>query len=170
MTKDELVNSLQKRDPLLANAVSNMVDYISDRFPAFINSFRWWHDRLKPQMRLGNPQPHYGRWTCQRWLYPNYGSVTERQSPRCLTTWTDWASFLLYRQDGEVFTHCYAFLHGFLTARNMSILTMFPSTKETVPASLILWLPQPHSITRRNHPSKMAVLLQHNLPTVPFLP
>ena len=28
MTKDELVNSLQKRDPLLANAVSNMVDYI----------------------------------------------------------------------------------------------------------------------------------------------
>ena len=34
MTKDELVNSLQKRDPLLANAVSNMVDYISDRFPA----------------------------------------------------------------------------------------------------------------------------------------
>ena len=26
--------SLQKRDPLLANAVSNMVDYISDRFPA----------------------------------------------------------------------------------------------------------------------------------------
>ena len=34
MTKDELVNSLQKRDPLLANAVSNMVDYISDCFPA----------------------------------------------------------------------------------------------------------------------------------------
>ena len=34
MTKDELVNSLQKRDPLLANAVSNMVDYISDGFPA----------------------------------------------------------------------------------------------------------------------------------------
>ena len=34
MTKDELVNSLQKRDHLLANAVSNMVDYISDRFPA----------------------------------------------------------------------------------------------------------------------------------------
>lgn len=34
MTKDELVNSLQKRAPLLANAVSNMVDYISDRFPA----------------------------------------------------------------------------------------------------------------------------------------
>lgn len=34
MTKDELVNSLQKRDPLLANAVSNMVEYISDRFPA----------------------------------------------------------------------------------------------------------------------------------------
>ena len=40
--------------------------------------------------------------------------------------------------DEEVFTHCYAFLHGLLTARNMSILTMFPSTKETVPASLIL--------------------------------
>lgn len=45
---------------------------------------------------------------------------------------------LLYRQDEEVFTHCYAFLHGLLTARNMSILTMFPSTKETIPASLIL--------------------------------
>lgn len=27
-----------------------------------------------------------------------------------------------------------------------------------------------HSLTRRIHPSKMAVLLQHNLPTVPFLP
>lgn len=38
----------------------------------------------------------------------------------------------------EVFTHCYAFLHGLLTARNMSILTMFPSTKETILASLIL--------------------------------
>ena len=50
----------------------------------------------------------------------------------------NWASFLLYRQDEEVFTHCSAFLHGLLTARNMSILTMFPSTKETVPASLIL--------------------------------
>ena len=37
MTKDELVNSLQKRDPLLANAVSNMVDYISDRFLAFFS-------------------------------------------------------------------------------------------------------------------------------------
>ena len=34
MTKDELVNNMQKRDPLLANAVSNMADYISDRFPA----------------------------------------------------------------------------------------------------------------------------------------
>ena len=45
---------------------------------------------------------------------------------------------LLYRQDEEVFTHCYAFLHGLLTARNMSILTMFPSTKETIPASLII--------------------------------
>ena len=50
MTKDELVNSLQKRDPLLANAVSNMVlhfrplscrlpkqgtDGIRQRLPAF---------------------------------------------------------------------------------------------------------------------------------------
>lgn len=26
--------TLQKREPLLANAVSNMIDYISDRFPA----------------------------------------------------------------------------------------------------------------------------------------
>lgn len=34
MTKDELVATLQKREPLLANAVSNMVDYISERFPA----------------------------------------------------------------------------------------------------------------------------------------
>lgn len=38
---------------------------------------------------------------------------------------------------GSVHT-CSAFQHGLLTARNMSILTMFPSTKETVPASLIL--------------------------------
>lgn len=34
MTKDELVNILYKRDPLLANAVNNMVDYISDHLPA----------------------------------------------------------------------------------------------------------------------------------------
>ncbi len=34
MTKDELVNRLLKREPLLANAVSNMVDYISDHYPA----------------------------------------------------------------------------------------------------------------------------------------
>ena len=34
MTKDELVTILQKREPLLANAVSNMLDYISDRYPA----------------------------------------------------------------------------------------------------------------------------------------
>lgn len=34
MTKDELVNSLQKRAPLLANAVCDMVDYISDRYHA----------------------------------------------------------------------------------------------------------------------------------------
>ena len=40
MTKNELVNSLQKRDPLLANAVSNMVDYISDRFPLLLTQAR----------------------------------------------------------------------------------------------------------------------------------
>lgn len=34
MTKDELVGILQKREPLLADAVDKMVDYISDRFPA----------------------------------------------------------------------------------------------------------------------------------------
>lgn len=34
MTKDELVNRILKREPLLANAVSNMVDYISDHYPA----------------------------------------------------------------------------------------------------------------------------------------
>lgn len=34
MTKDELVGILQKREPLLADAVNKMVDYISDRFPA----------------------------------------------------------------------------------------------------------------------------------------
>ena len=36
--------------------------------------------------------------------------------------------------------------------------------------SQFLLLPQPHSLTRKIHPSKMAVLLLHNLPTVPFLP
>ena len=39
---------------------------------------------------------------------------------------------------GSVHTLLCISLHGLLTARNMSILTMFPSTKETVPASLIL--------------------------------
>ena len=34
--------------------------------------------------------------------------------------------------------HTLLCMHGLLTARNMSILTMFPSTKETIPASLIL--------------------------------
>ena len=30
----ELIKQLQKRDPLLANAVSHMVEYIQDRYPA----------------------------------------------------------------------------------------------------------------------------------------
>lgn len=45
-----------------------------------------------------------------------------------------------------------------------------PINQRDCSGSLILWLPQPHSLTRRIRPSKMAVLLQHNLPTVPFLP
>ena len=52
MTKDELVNSLQKRDHLLANAVSNMVDYISDRFPAAYPR--------KEQTAAANTSPHSG--------------------------------------------------------------------------------------------------------------
>lgn len=70
----------------------------------------------------------------------------------------------------EVFTLCSAFQHGLLMARSVSILTMFPSTKEATMTSQFLLLPQPHSLTRKIHPSKMAVLLLHNLPTVPFLP
>lgn len=38
MTKDEPVNSLQRRGPLLANAASNMVGYISGRPPAIYSS------------------------------------------------------------------------------------------------------------------------------------
>ena len=34
MRKEELIKQLQKRDPLLANAVSHMVEYIQDRYPA----------------------------------------------------------------------------------------------------------------------------------------
>lgn len=34
MRKEELIKQLQKRDPLLANAVSQMVEYVQDRCPA----------------------------------------------------------------------------------------------------------------------------------------
>lgn len=34
MRKEELIKQLQKRDPLLANAVSHMAEYIQDRYPA----------------------------------------------------------------------------------------------------------------------------------------
>lgn len=52
MTKDELINSLQKRDPLLANVVSNMVDYISDRFPAAYPSKEQMEAENAPQLLL----------------------------------------------------------------------------------------------------------------------
>ncbi len=32
--KEELIKQLQEREPLLANAVSHMVEYIQDRYPA----------------------------------------------------------------------------------------------------------------------------------------
>lgn len=34
MRKEELIKQLQNREPLLANAVSHMVEYIQDRYPA----------------------------------------------------------------------------------------------------------------------------------------
>ena len=34
MRKEELIKQIQKRDPLLANAVSHMTEYIQDRYPA----------------------------------------------------------------------------------------------------------------------------------------
>ena len=34
MRKEELIKQLQNREPLLANAVSHMVGYIQDRYPA----------------------------------------------------------------------------------------------------------------------------------------
>ena len=34
MKKEELIKHLQERDPLLANAVSHMAEYIQDRYPA----------------------------------------------------------------------------------------------------------------------------------------
>ena len=34
MRKKELIKQLQNREPLLANAVSHMVEYIQDRYPA----------------------------------------------------------------------------------------------------------------------------------------
>ncbi len=34
MKKEELIKQLQEREPLLANAVSHMVEYIQDRYPA----------------------------------------------------------------------------------------------------------------------------------------
>ena len=45
-----------------------------------------------------------------------------------------------------------------------------PSTKEATMTSQVLLLPQPPSPTKKILPSRMAVLLLHNLPTVPFLP
>lgn len=34
MRKEELIKQLQNREPLLANAVSHMVEYMQDRYPA----------------------------------------------------------------------------------------------------------------------------------------
>ena len=34
MKKEELIKQLQERDPLLANVVSHMAEYIQDRYPA----------------------------------------------------------------------------------------------------------------------------------------
>ena len=34
MKKEELIKQLQEHEPLLANAVSQMVEYIQDRYPA----------------------------------------------------------------------------------------------------------------------------------------
>lgn len=34
MKKEELIKQLQKRDPLLANAVNHMAEYIQNRYPA----------------------------------------------------------------------------------------------------------------------------------------
>ena len=34
MKKEELIKQLQEHEPLLANAVSHMVEYIQDRYPA----------------------------------------------------------------------------------------------------------------------------------------
>ena len=34
MRKEELIKQLQEHEPLLANAVSHMVEYIQDRYPA----------------------------------------------------------------------------------------------------------------------------------------
>ena len=81
-----------------------------------------------------------------------------------------YSTFLLYRQDGEVFTLCSAFQLGLLMARSLSIRTISPSTKEATMTSQVLLLPQPPSPTKKILPSRMAVLLLHNLPTVPFLP
>ncbi len=70
----------------------------------------------------------------------------------------------------EVFTLCSAFQLGLLMARSLSIRTISPSTKEATMTSQVLLLPQPPSPTKKILPSRMAVLLLHNLPTVPFLP
>ena len=34
MKKDELISIIRERNPLLADAVSHMVDYVTDKYPA----------------------------------------------------------------------------------------------------------------------------------------
>ena len=73
MRKEELIKQLQEREPLLANAVSHMVEYIQDRYPAAYPSKE---QTVVCQKGIANtavslhrtsPLPPYVCWTVNNW-------------------------------------------------------------------------------------------------------
>ena len=63
MRKEELIKQLQNREPLLANAVSHMVEYIQDRYPAAYPGRQ--HVRAEPRTSPYRfAEHHYCRHPC----------------------------------------------------------------------------------------------------------
>ena len=76
MRKEELIKQLQNREPLLANAVSHMVEYIQDRSPAAypskaqteaVNDYLWGRQHVRAKLRTSTyrfAEHHYCRHPC----------------------------------------------------------------------------------------------------------
>ena len=78
MRKEELIKQLQEHEPLLANAVSHMVEYIQDRYPAAypskaqteaVNDYlcKWGRQHVRAEPRTSPyrfAEHHYCRYPC----------------------------------------------------------------------------------------------------------